>query len=136
MESVSSDYAFRGESVLGQNPMYRNVLYGCLGLYSLDGLVQEEVVDNEFYGFGTIAVSLFLWYNVQLDLLTAFSELCDEETDASSVWVCDEPPFFVFKVLVDFLQFSLCDQVDEFVGACEVEVCLPAMEEGDALFFY
>ena len=103
MEPASSDHALRGESILLQNSTYGSVLDGGYRLHSLYVLVEEEVVDDEFCGLGCVAVSSFLWDYVELDLLAVFSELVGEEADAGYVSDCDEPPTFVFKVLMGFL---------------------------------
>jgi len=134
VEPVFSDNALRGESILLQNSTYSRVLDGGYRLHSLDVLVEEEVVDDEFHGLGSVAVSSFLWDNVELDHLASFFERVGEEADACSEMDCDEPPLFVLEVLVGFLQFSCRMLGGWFVCACEVGVREPAVEVSDVLF--
>ena len=105
-------------------------------MYSLDVLVEEEVVDDEFYGFGCVALSSFLWIYVELDLWAAFSELVGEEADSGFVLIRYIPPTFVFEVLVGFLQFSYRELGGWFVWACEFWICEPDVEIFNVLLFH
>ena len=98
-----------------------------LRLDAYDVVVEEEVVDDEGYGFGGVAVPPLLGFYEELDLLVAVLEAVGEEA-FSSAFLVYEPPLFLVESVEGFLQFPLSCGGVGFVFSDEFGVIQPGSD--------